>query len=40
MQLENTEQMPIKEVGIYTLKIVLHPEITAYSKVWVVEESE
>lgn len=40
LEMENTDKMPIKEVGIYTVKITLHPEITTHSKVWVVEESD
>lgn len=37
--LENPEQLPIKEVGIFNLKIELHPEVVASSKCWVVEAS-
>ncbi len=29
---------PIKSVGLYTVPIKLHPEITAHLKVWVVQE--
>lgn len=39
LELENPEKIPIKEVGIYSIKILLHPEITAFSKVWVVEDT-
>lgn len=39
IELENSEKMPIKEVGIYSVKITLHPDVIPYSKVWVVEES-
>ncbi len=30
---------PIKQLGVYTIPIKLHPELTADLKVWVVEES-
>ncbi len=30
---------PIKKLGVYTVPIKLHPEVTASLKVWVVEES-
>jgi len=39
IRLENAEKMPIKEVGIYSLKITLHPDFILHSKVWVVEET-
>lgn len=29
---------PIKSVGLYTVPIKLHPEVTAHLKVWVVQE--
>ncbi len=29
---------PIKELGVYDIKIKLHPEVEATIKVWVVEE--
>ena len=29
---------PIKEVGVFKLKVKLHPEVTAQAKVWVVKE--
>ncbi len=29
---------PIKSLGIYTIPIRLHPEVTAEVKVWVVKE--
>jgi large subunit ribosomal protein L9 len=29
---------PIKEVGIYSIDVRIHPEVTAKAKVWVVEE--
>jgi large subunit ribosomal protein L9 len=28
---------PIKTLGIYTIPIKLHPEVTAHVKVWVVK---
>lgn len=37
--LEDEERYPIKEKGIYAVKIHLHPEVTATTKVWVVEET-
>jgi large subunit ribosomal protein L9 len=30
---------PIKQLGVYTIPIKLHPELTADLKVWVVEET-
>ncbi len=30
---------PIKKLGVYTVPIKLHPEVTAELKVWVVEET-
>ncbi len=30
---------PIRKLGVYTIPIKLHPEVTAGLKVWVVEES-
>lgn len=30
---------PIKKLGVYSVPIKLHPEVTANLKVWVVEES-
>ena len=30
---------PIKKLGVYTVPVKLHPEVTANLKVWVVEES-
>jgi large subunit ribosomal protein L9 len=29
---------PIKNLGMYTVAIKLQPEVTAYLKVWVVQE--
>jgi large subunit ribosomal protein L9 len=29
---------PIKNLGMYTVPIKLHPEVTAQLKVWVVQE--
>jgi large subunit ribosomal protein L9 len=29
---------PIKNLGIFTIPIKLHPEVTAHLKVWVVQE--
>jgi large subunit ribosomal protein L9 len=29
---------PIKNIGMYTVPIKLHPEVTAQLKVWVVQE--
>ncbi|NWF92341.1 MAG: 50S ribosomal protein L9 [Syntrophaceae bacterium] len=29
---------PIKNLGVYTVRIKLHPEVTAHLKVWVVQE--
>lgn len=29
---------PIKEVGVFKIKVKLHPEVTAEGKVWVVKE--
>lgn len=29
---------PIKEVGVYTVEVKVHPEVMAKPKVWVVEE--
>lgn len=34
IKLEN----PVKELGIYTIPIQLHPEVQASTKIWVVEE--
>jgi len=31
---------PIKELGVYRVKIELHPEISTTCRLWVVEESE
>ena len=31
---------PIKEVGVYTVDIRLHPEVVAKAKVWVIEEKK
>ncbi|MCD5384124.1 50S ribosomal protein L9 [candidate division WOR-3 bacterium] len=31
---------PIKELGVYTIKICLHPEVYANLKVWVVSKEE
>lgn len=33
-------ETPIKELGVYRVKIELHPEISATCRLWVVEESE
>lgn len=30
---------PIKELGVYRILFKLHPEVTAYGRFWVVEES-
>jgi len=29
---------PIKQLGVYTVNVRLHPEVTAEIKVWVVKE--
>jgi len=29
---------PIKEIGVYTVEVTLHPEVKAKVKIWVVEE--
>ena len=29
---------PIKEVGVYTIKVKLHPKVIANLKIWVVSE--
>jgi large subunit ribosomal protein L9 len=34
VQLEN----PIKELGVFEVKIKIHPEVDAVIKVWVVQE--
>ena len=33
-------ETPTKELGVYRVKIELHPEISATCRLWVVEESE
>lgn len=33
-------ETPIKELGVYRIKIELHPEISATCRLWVVEEAE
>lgn len=33
-------ETPIKELGVYRVKIELHPEISATCRLWVVEEAE
>lgn len=38
--LEDASLYPIKQLGIFALKIKLHPEITVKSKVWVVNEQQ
>jgi large subunit ribosomal protein L9 len=35
---EVTLEAPIKELGVYDVKIKLHPEVEAAIKVWIVEE--
>jgi len=29
---------PIKNIGVFTVPIKLHPEVTAHLKVWVIQE--
>lgn len=31
---------PLKEVGVYTVEVRVHPEVTAKAKIWIVEEKE
>jgi large subunit ribosomal protein L9 len=31
---------PLKELGVYTIKILLHPDVYANLKVWVVSKEE
>lgn len=38
--LEDESLYPIKELGIFTIQVKLHSEVTAKSKVWVVNEQE
>ncbi|HLD36134.1 MAG TPA: 50S ribosomal protein L9 [Planctomycetota bacterium] len=33
-------ETPIKELGVYRIKIELHPEISSTCRLWVVEEAE
>jgi large subunit ribosomal protein L9 len=40
IKLEDSSLYPIKELGIYSVAIALHPEVSAKSKVWVVSEQE
>ena len=40
IELIDPKLYPIKELGIFAVQIRLHPEITAKSKVWVVNEQE
>lgn len=40
IQLEDKSLYPVKELGIYTVQVKLHPEVSAKSKVWVVSEQE
>lgn len=40
LELEDTSVYPIKALGIFPVKIKLHEDIIAKSKVWVVKEQE
>lgn len=40
LELEDTSLYPIKALGIFPVKIKLHEEVVATSKVWVVKEQE
>lgn len=40
IELEDTSAYPIKELGIFPIRIRLHSDVTTTSKVWVVNEPE
>lgn len=40
IQLEDASLYPIKQLGIFTVAIKLHPEIVVKTKVWVVNQQE